>query len=181
MSEYDEIVKKIPVTEQPIGPLAGLAARLDYLGPKVEQLGALSPKVDALAEKVDKLEYAISTLELPEGVAMLQMKIEQIPFAYNLAALEGVKLTEYAPFSGNIKQVMIHYPDGCNALVDVRVGHSTKQFCPKNGFLALNNATPIFSFNEWVKDHEEIWVEMRNGDAVNPHNISCTIFIEGGA
>ena len=43
--EYEEIVKKIPVPERAIGPLAGLATRLDYLGPKVE---GLSPKVAEL-------------------------------------------------------------------------------------------------------------------------------------
>ncbi len=178
--EYEEIVKKIPVPERALGPLAGLATRLDYLGPKVEELGALSPKVADLGEKVGKLEYALRTLELPEGVAM-PTKIEQIPFAYNLAALQGVTLTEYAPFSGYIKQVSLHWPDGTNALVDIRVGHGTKQFCPDDGYLALNDATPTYPFNEWVNDHEEIWVEMRNTDANNPHNITVTVTLEGMA
>jgi len=176
--EYEEIVKKIPVPEQPIGPLAGLAARLDYLGPEVEELGALSPKVDALAEKANKIEYALGKLELPEGVAM-PLKIEQIPFAYNLAALQGVTLMEYAPFSGYIKQISPHWPDGCNGLVQIRVGHGTKQFCPDEGYLALNDATPTYPFNEWVNDHEEIWVEMINGDGANPHNISVSVILEG--
>lgn len=170
--KYEEVVEKIPAPERAIGPLAGIATRLDFLGPKVE----------GMEKKVGELEYALANLQLPEGAAML-LTIEQIPFAYNLAIAgtvgSGVKISEYAPFSGYIKQVMIHFPDGCNALVDVRVGHGTKQFCPKSGFLALNNATPIFPFNEGVADREEIWVEMRNGDGVNPHNISCTVFIEG--
>ena len=173
--EYEEIVKKIPVPERAIGPLAGIATRLDYLGPKVE---GLSPKVAELREKVGKLEYALSTLELPEGVIM-PLKIEQIPFAYNLTALQGVMLTEYAPFSGYIKQISPHWPDGCNGLVQIRVGHGTKQFCPDEGYLALNDATPTYPFNEWVNDHEEIWVEMINGDGVNPHNISVSVILEG--
>lgn len=101
----------------------------------------------------------------------------QIAFAYNLAPLQGVVLSEYA-FAGYIKQVIPHWPDGCNALVDVRVGHGTKQFCPAAGYLALNNATPSYSFNVPVNYQEEIWVEMRNGDGLNAHNITVTVSIE---
>lgn len=183
--EYEEIVKKIPVTERAIGPLAGLATRLDYLGPKVQKLESdLSPKVAELGEKVGKLEYTLRTLEFPEGVAM-PLKIEQIPFAYTLAVAgadgSGVILEEPAPFSGYIKQVTIHWPDGVDALVDVRVGHGVKQFCPDEGYLALNNVTPTYPFNEWVTDQETIWVEMRNRDGGNEHSITVTVTLEGAA
>ncbi|GAH84614.1 unnamed protein product, partial [marine sediment metagenome] len=128
-----------------------------------------------------KLEYALSTLEWPEGVAMPQ-KIEQIPFAYNLAPLEGVLLTEITPFSGYIKQVTPHFPEGCDGICDVRVGHGPKQFCPKEGYLALNDATPTYPFNEWVSGgNEEIWVEMKNGDSANSHHITVTVILEGAA
>ena len=179
--EYEEIIKKIPAPERAIGPLAGLAARLDYLGPKVE---GLSPKVAELGEKVGKLEYALRTLELPEGVAM-PLKIEQIPFVRDLekAGVEGsqVMMIEYAPFSGYIKYVTPHWPDGCNHIVDIRVGHGTKQFCPDEGYLALNDVTPTYPFNEYVSDHEEIWVEMINGDGDNTHAITVTVTLQGAA
>jgi len=185
LAEYEEIVKKIPLPEQPIGPLAGLATRLDYLGPKVQKLESeLSPKITELAEKVDKLEYTLSTLELPEGVAMVR-KVEQIPFAHTLAVAglpgSGVMLEEPAPFSGYIKQVTIHWPDGADALVDVKIGHGVVQFCPDDGFLALNDTTPTYPFNEWVNDQETIWVEMRNRDGLFPHSITVTVTLEGAA
>jgi len=182
MSEYEEIVKKIPVPERAIGPLAGIASRLDYLGPKVEKLSTLGPSVALLGETVGRLEYAFGTLKLPEGVSM-PMKIEQIPFSYNLAmaGLPGssVTLSEYAPFSGYIKEVSPHWPDGCDAIVDIRVGHGTKQFCPDEGYLALNDTTPTYPFNEWVNDREEIWVELINGDGGNPHTITVVVLLEG--
>lgn len=109
----------------------------------------------------------------------MPVKIEQIPFAYNLAALQGVKLEEAAPFNGYIKEISIHYPDGCDALVDVRVGHDVTQFCPREGYLALNDVTPTYSFNVEVKQGDPIWVEMKNGDGANPHNISVTVSAEG--
>jgi len=178
--EYEEIVKKIPVPERALGPLAGIAARLDYLGPKVQKLeGELSPKVTDLVAKIGKLEYAISKLEFPEGV-MPGVKIEQIPFAYNLLAGVGVTLTEFAPFSGYIKQVSIHWPDGCDGLLDIRVGHGTMQFCPDEGYLALNAATPTYPFNEWVNDREEIWVEMRNAGGF-AHRVTVAVILEGAS
>lgn len=111
------------------------------------------------------------------------VEIELIPFAYNLAKAglpgSGVVLTEVTPFPGHIKQVSPHWPDGCNALVDVKVGRGVEQFCPNVDFLALNDATPTYPFNVEVKDGEEIWVEMRNGDGANPHNITVTVTLEG--
>jgi len=180
MGEYEEIIKKIPVTERAIGPLAGLARRLDYLGPKVQELETtLSPRVAELAETVGKLEHAIRTLELPEGVAIMPLEIQQIPFAYNIPALGGVGLSEDAPLSGYIKEVSIHFPEGCNALVKVKVGHGDKQFCPREGSLALNNTTPTYPFSEFVNFEENIWVEMENTDGVNSHAITVTCSLEG--
>lgn len=108
---------------------------------------------------------------------MAEQKIEQIPFSYNLAPLQGVTMTENAPFTGRIKAVTIHWPLNCNALVDVRIGHGVVQFCPNAGYLALNDATPTYQFNELVKDREEIWVEMLNGDGLSPHNITVTVHL----
>ncbi|GAI68103.1 unnamed protein product [marine sediment metagenome] len=116
----------------------------------------------------------------------MPQKIEQLPFSYDLekAGTDGsqVLLTEIVPFSGYIKQVTPHWPDGCDAIVDVRVGHGNKQFCPKEGFLALNDATPSYPFNEEVNGgQEDIWVEMVNGDSENKHKITVTVMLEGAA
>jgi len=127
---------------------------------------------EELGKRLSKVEAAVAEeTEMPKT-------IEQIPFSYTLNPLQGVVLMEYAPFAGYIKQVSIHWPDGCDALVDVRVGHHTKQFCPDEGYLALNDATPTYPFNEYVADHEEIWVEMVNTDGVNTHSITVTVILE---
>ena len=175
MGEYEEFVKKIPAAERVPEPFTGIDNRLDFLGPKI---------VD-MRERLGKVEYTLSKLELPEGVAMPQ-KIEQIPFFYDLEkpGTDGSQalLTEIVPFSGYIKQVTPHWPDGCDGNVEVRVGHGNKQFCPKEGFLALNDATPTYPFNESVSGgNEEIWVEMINGDSANKHAITVTVMLEGAA
>lgn len=117
---------------------------------------------------------------IPGGEVKAEKQIKLIPFFYNLAPLEGVTLEEVAPFDGFIKQVIIHWPDGCNALVEVKVTYdSLPQFCPSTDYLALNNATPTFSFNVEVQADFSIIVEMRNGDAVNSHAITVTVSVEG--
>ena len=168
MGEYEEFVSKIPAVERVPEPFTSIDNRLDFLGPRI---------VDT-KNRVQKIEDALATLEV-EGVAVMPKKIEQIPFARTLTPLQGATIYEKPPFSGYIKQITVHWPDGADALVDIRVGHGTKQFCPIEGYLALNDATPTYPFNEWVSDDEEIWVEMRNTDGVNNHAITVTVTLEG--
>ena len=136
----------------------------------------LSQQVTILGQQVTML----NRLKSLEG-AMEEAGIEQIPFAFNLLPLQGVRLTEELPFKqytrGYVKEVTIHWPAGCNALVDVRVGYAAQQFCPEMGFLALNDATPTYPFNLPVELGNQVWVEMRNTDAANPHNITVTVTV----
>lgn len=145
-----------------------------------KKVAKVAPGVERLPEPLPAIIASIlgRLTNLEEGVPM-PVKREQIPFVYDLAPLEGIPLAEYAPFSGYIKEVSPHWPDGCDHLVDVRVGHGTKQFCPNEGFLALNDVTPTYYFNEPVDDHEEIWVELRNADGANRHAITVTVNLEG--
>lgn len=139
-------------------------------------------RLDALSDIQAKSDAIIRAIESLGVEVPMVKKIQLIPYAYNLAIAglpgSGVTLTEIAPFTGYIKLVRIHWPDGCNAWVDVKVGHGVTQFCPREGYLALNNATPSYEFNEAVVEGEDIWVEMRNGDGANPHNITVTIRVE---
>lgn len=142
----------------------------------------LGHQVEILGDTQD-IKTAIS--QLPGGEEIMPTKIELMSFSYTLTIAgtptSGVLLTELAPFDGYIKQVSIHWPDGCNALVGVRVGYDTTQFCPREGFLALNNATVPYPFNVRVEVGKTIWVEMRNTDGANPHNITVTVMVEGEA
>lgn len=142
--------------------LADIKQRLDFLGPKMLDM----------SKKVDKIEDAM--------IQPTQVEIEQLRFFRNLAALQGVILTESQHITGHIKQITPHWPDGCNALVDIRVGRGVEQFCPREGFLSLNDATPTHPFNIPVSENDEIWVEMVNADAVNPHAITVTVTIQKG-
>lgn len=111
--------------------------------------------------------------------------INQLPFRKEVAALQGVKLVTEVNFSGYIRSVLIHWPGGCNALVEVRVGLRGEQIVPTESgeFVALDDATIMFPpspmmFDKQIVGGERIWVEIKNGDNSNAHTISVIVFIE---
>ena len=108
---------------------------------------------------------------------MAEKRAQVIPYVKELTALQGKRLYEKAPFGCYVEDVIIHWPDGCDGVVDVRVCHGRTQFLPREGYLALDAATPKYSFEKSVpvSEAEEIWVEMRNGDSANPHKISVSV------
>ena len=165
MGKYEDFLKSIPRRETLLDPLMSLDNRIDFLGPVV---------VD-IHDKVERLEAAMG---------VIAKKVEQIPFIYTLAVAgavgSGITLTEKAPFNGYVKEITIDWPGGCNNLVDVMVGHNVGQFCPREGWLALNNATPTYKFEYSinVKEGEAIWVRMQNRDGGWPHQITVTVHYE---
>lgn len=158
---------------------------LEYLKQNVgflERLGdSLSGSDERLDYAVKKLEEIVTDLNSLMGAAGIEVKgmqpenIREFRIQQTVAAATGVILRQLPPFDGYIKEVKIHWPPGCNGLVDVRVGHGTKQFCPFEGFLSLDAVTPTYPFDEYVEHTENIWVEIQNTDAGNPHTISVMI------
>jgi hypothetical protein len=82
-------------------------------------------------------------------------------------------VTEY----GTIKQITVHFPDGCNSLVEVKVFHGTRQILPEKGGIALDNATPSFVIERDVSLGDPIRVEWINHDDTYPHSISVIVSI----
>lgn len=173
IEEYEKFKReRIAALERAGDRFSGVDERIDFLAPRI--LAALA-EIRLVKSKLAELYQIIA------GVGMKRR--EQIPFSQTLAvagaAGSGIRLSEATVFTGFIKEVMIHWPPGCNALVDVMVGYELNQFCPREGWLALDAATPIYLFNEPVEIGRQIWVEMRNRDAINPHTITVTVTIEG--
>lgn len=106
---------------------------------------------------------------------------KDVPLAYNILALQRVKIAELCPLTGKITSVTIHFPAGCNALVHIAFGHGGVWVTPSeiNTFLSLNDATPVFPVSEPVMKNEYLWAEIRNGDGVNAHSVSVIATIVG--
>lgn len=86
------------------------------------------------------------------------------------------------PLTGEIAEVTMDFPDGCNGLVQLQFGHAGTPMFPskKTEFIALNNSTPTWrNLRESVTKGEKLWAVLRNGDALNPHKPSVIVVIVG--
>jgi len=124
-------------------------------------------------EQIEKLRGSIDVLTsvLKEGGVMLG-ETTQVRFQETLQPLTGDRFTQDCPYDAIITSICFHFPPGCNALVDVAVGHGEKQCFPREGSIALDAATPVFSINELVNRDEALWAEIKNSDSVNAHTIT---------
>lgn len=103
---------------------------------------------------------------------------KQVVFKHKVEALAGLTDHQRLPMLKTVKSITIHYPDGCDALVDMAVGYSQdKRLLPEEGYLALNDATPTWAINKDVGS-DTLWVEIKNGDAANSHTISVIVNYE---
>jgi 23S rRNA-/tRNA-specific pseudouridylate synthase len=48
-------------------------------------------------------------------------RTEHVPFQQAVPALQGYTLQDVVPVTGKITQITVHFPNGCNALVNVAV------------------------------------------------------------
>ena len=106
---------------------------------------------------------------------------KQVSFIYAIPVLQMIKLAEDAPISGRIVLVTMHFPPGCHNIVHAAFGCGGAWICPSeiNEFISLNDATPTFPVDYPVEKGKYLWVELRNGDIVNPHTIQVLVTIEG--
>lgn len=114
---------------------------------------------------------------LPEepGVSSLQEELEEETQTVDLTPpvpilpSSGQVLSIRCPLTGILKEVMIHWPQGCNALVQIRAGVRQAQLAPYTGYHALDDATKSYPFHLSVLYGERLWAEIRNTDLVNAH------------
>lgn len=102
-----------------------------------------------------------------------------IPFDYNLGVGQGVRLEEPSPVTGVMFEVTMHFPNGCNGLVEMALHYRDIQVFPKRDYIRLNNATPVWKVHQPVEKHQPIWVDMRNRDTLFTHHPSVTVSLLG--
>lgn len=115
-------------------------------------------------------------------MSVMQAKTEkyeetQIAFRETVQSGRGVRVTKNFIWEGKITQVMFHFPPGCNALVDIKLEKGKMPFYPREGYLALDDATPIYYTDVDYRSYESLDFSVLNRDAVNPHTVTCTVVI----
>lgn len=101
-----------------------------------------------------------------------------VVFRQTISALQGIQERQLIKNLKIIKTVTIHWPDGCNSLVEVAVGYGSKRLMPEEGYyIALNDATITWVVNT-ESDSKYLWVEIKNGDSANAHIISVIVSYE---
>lgn len=109
-----------------------------------------------------------------------------IDFRETVPLAQGVEVRRICPINGYVSFVVMHFPPGCNALVQVQLAHEKGSAGgPRTGilptdantFLALDNATPNVNLHFPVKRGDWFYLRIRNTDGVNPHTISVDIII----
>ena len=106
------------------------------------------------------------------------MRTEQVKFEQEIPALTGYILSEEVPFNGHIKSILIHFPLGCNGLVDVSVEYDQHHICPREGYVNLNDATPLFEVDIEVEKGKPLEVEFRNADDTYSHSPKVLVALE---
>lgn len=108
------------------------------------------------------------------------MPSEQINIRYDCPASTGVVLRWEIRKDGWLTDGFMHFPPGCNALVQVRMmletGGRRIEVTPiQNQFIALDDANYAYPIDIEVKMRDAVVVEINNYDAVNPHQISVIV------
>ena len=101
----------------------------------------------------------------------------QITFSQTVLSGQGYRVIKSYVLAGTITQVIFHFPPGCAGLVDMALTKDEKPFYPLQGYLSLDNATPVFPVNVAYYANEPLKMEVRNRDAVNPHTPTCTVTV----
>ncbi|MBA7548870.1 hypothetical protein ES705_41338 [subsurface metagenome] len=159
-----------PTRKLPFEELTSIDERVDFIH---NQVGAVQGQLDAS-------QLALNQLLEKEGLAVAKVQ-KQFVFKHTVEALAGLTDHQRIPMLKTVKTITIHWPDGCNSLVDVAVGYSQdKRLLPEEGYLALNDATPAWAINKDT-DSDTLWVVIRNGDSANSHTISVMVNYEEAA
>ncbi len=146
-----------------------------------EELTTIDERVDYVHNQLVDAQLALNQLLEKEGMPPMTVVTRDVNLRVLLEPNTGTRVSRPSPLTGRIVQLIPHWPDGCNALVDVAVGHKDTWIYPHlvDTFVALNDATPVLTVNEPIEKGEEIWMIVRNADGREQHAITVTATLIG--
>jgi len=146
-----------------------------------EELTTIDERVDYIHNQLIASQLALNQLLEKEGIPTMAVITREVNLRVLAQPKTGTRVYKPSPLTGKIVQLIPHFPDGADALVDVAVGHKDTWVYPHlvDTFVALNDATPVLTVDEPIEKGEEIWMIVKNADGVNEHAITVTLTIIG--
>lgn len=110
----------------------------------------------------------------------------EVNYRIETESLNMSRVTRYSPETGILNSAIIHFPAGCEMLVEVFINHKMKQVLPtpvKGGTggsvgVALDDTTQSFNINIPVKRDDPLEVLIYNHDEENSHTLTIVLLIE---
>jgi len=146
-----------------------------------EGLTTIDERVDYVHSQLTGVLLGLNKLLEKEGMPTMAVVTRDVNLRVSLEPNTGTRVYKSSPVTGKIVQLIPHWPDGCNALVDVAVGHKDTWIYPHlvDNFVALNDATPVLTVDEPITKGEQIWMIVRNSDGRETHAITVTATVIG--
>lgn len=110
----------------------------------------------------------------------------EINYRIATTSLQSTSTIQYSPTTGIINSCILHFPLGCNSLVEVFLNIRTVQILPAptrgtgttNIGIALDDTTQSFNIGVHVNKDDPIEIAINNHDDAEDHTISAIILIE---
>ncbi len=146
-----------------------------------EQLTTIDERVDYVHNQLVGVQLGVNQLLEKEEMPTMAQVTREVVLRDTFQPLTGARVWKPSPLTGKIVQIVPHWPDGSDALVDVAFGHGDTLVMPSetDTYIALNDATPVLTISEEVHRGEQLWMIVRNTDGVNAHAISIAITVIG--
>jgi len=120
----------------------------------------------------------MSKPELPHADISVSRQVSFTrPTTTILAGTQAVVASD-CPVDGQITTITLHFPNGCNALVELSCFVNQEQILPVSGFVALNDATKDFPIFKKVTKKSRLRVQIANAD-IWAHTPSIIFNLEG--
>ena len=111
---------------------------------------------------------------------------EEINYHVATALLSTTRTIRYSPITGMINSAILHYPSGCNGLVEVILHQGTNQVLPTPatggtgdvGICLDAVTTQPFAIHKPIIQREILELVIINHDNANPHTITVIIQID---
>lgn len=144
--------------------------------------------VDGLSEGQLGLVYGVDPETIIEWIIKYDIPIKGYYQTLQLAFFEEggvgtttqVTLEHTIPFDCLITSIAVHFPSGCNGLVQVYVQkeNGTKIFPYKGDYIALDGATEVFYTQYFLPTGTKLQVVIANTDDTNTHNVEVIATIQ---